>query len=314
MSLTLPAGPHVLAAKLGNVRLRYSDANNPMGLLLTLQQTDASGDVLEGVPLVNSDPRWLAADVAGFRKADVLVKLWTEGTAYGYRAMQILTRGFDHTHDSAGQPWTDPPGEYGLDVGSTVLDACTQLAESGLDVLVEPDTLTLQAWSRKGADRGGTVALALGVDGGSVLAHQRTETEARYNTALAQLANGIWVQRQDATAVAAVGREGAGISAGSSSDLDTVAEVLDGQLAEAGQTLVAFTTQISSLTGPQPYRDFDLGDTVTVPGGDRARVLALTFDAAEDGPVRITPELVADNSDADSDLEPGGPGTGDPGA
>ena len=60
-----------------------------------------------------------------------------------------------------------------------IVQVATQLAESNLDVWVNPATMTLRAYKRKGSDLSATVALTLGADDGTLKAYETTKAVAR---------------------------------------------------------------------------------------------------------------------------------------
>jgi hypothetical protein len=322
VSQILPPSPvggrHTIAARIRNNR-DAANIPNRMGFLFTMQEVDASGNVIEQPPIINSDEDWIVSDVApGFRRAEVVTRVWSESNLYEYAATGLINLGFSITHDTDGNLWEDAPAEYTVDVGSSVLDALATFTEKDIDAAIDPDTLRLHMWNRRGADKTGTVRLGLGRDGGNLLAHRVERVEPQYNTILMQLKDGRWVQRQTLAAVTANGREATGLSVGSTSDTGSANQVADAQLADLALPTVTFTSQVSSLTGPQMYVDYDLGDTINVPdengaGYYAARVMAVTVDASSDGPVQVTPELMLDRSATPMVIDTGGPGTGDPG-
>jgi hypothetical protein len=309
-------GRHTIAARVRNRR----HVDSPLRMLFTMQEVDEAGNVLEQPPIINSDSDWDVSDVVpGFRRAEALVRLWTEGDFYGYSAPGLIRLGFSVDTDSAGSVWEDEPAEYTIDVGSSVLDLLATFTEKDIDASIDPDTLRLHLWNRRGTDKTNSVTLALGRDGGNLIDHRVDRVEPTFNTVLLQVKDGRWMQRQDTGAVTVNGREGAGIAVGSTSDAGSAYQVADAQLADAAQPTITFTSQVSSQIGPQIYVDYDLGDTITVPNEDgtagyAARVMAVTVDAPDDGsPVRITPELMLDRSATPAPYDSGGDGVDDPG-
>lgn len=296
LSGTLEPGAHVLAAEVANWVATYT--NNPMALILTMRKADATtGDPVKGTPLIITDPHWSVSDIyPGARRADVLRTILDEGRARGVRAAQILSTGFSRDVDSAGKAWPDAPGEYAVDIGSTLSDAVTRFAQTGPDVVIDPDRLTLQAFGRLGADISADVTLELGV---SLTGHAVAVTEAGANTALMQLADGTWIEQQDGTALGLYGRAEVGVSLGSTADTASAAQVAAAQFSETAHGSKSFTTTHSAFAGPQPWRDYELGDTIAVSDGSggvyKARVMALTIEGNGETPT-ITPELVLDRS------------------
>jgi hypothetical protein len=311
-------GRHTIAARIRNNR-DAANIPNRMGFLFTMQEVDASGNVIEQPPIINSDEDWIVSDVApGFRRAEVVTRVWSESNLYEYAATGLINLGFSITHDTDGNLWEDAPAEYTVDVGSSVLDALATFTEKDIDAAIDPDTLRLHMWNRRGTDKTGTVRLGLGRDGGNLIAHRVERVEPQYNTILMQLKDGRWVQRQTLAAVTANGREATGLSVGSTSDTGSANQVADAQLADLALPTVTFTSQVSSLTGPQMYVDYDLGDTINVPDEDGDRLATRrgswrSRSTRRRRPGPVTPELMLDRSATPMVIDTGGPGTGDPG-
>lgn len=283
---TIGAGTHLLAAKVANKppRPRWTYSANPMGLILTLQRVHTNGDVYEETPVVNSNASWKASDAAvGFRRGDVIATIFDEARARGVPAFTTLSRGFTHTLDSNGDAWADAPGEYALDVQSTVLDGVTALSEKDIDVDVDFDTLTLQVFNRKGTDLSGSVTIKAytpSTPDGSATALRVERVEPKFNTALVRKADGTFAWVEDSASVADFGRIETGLELGSTSETSTAEDVAAAVFLESAHTAYTFTVEISTLTGPQPYVNFNVGDSITLiddEGASRkARVMAIT--------------------------------------
>jgi hypothetical protein len=290
----LPAGTHQLAAKVTNMKWH---GHNIMGFILTLQQLQASGEVVVAPPVVNTGTSWVVADNGpGFRRGDVLATIFDEARARGVGAFSVLSRGFTHSLDSNGDAWTDDPGEYALDVMSTVLDAVPALTETSIDVDVDFDTLTLQVFNRKGSDLSGTVTLEAGV---SLKVDRVERVEAKFNTALVQKSDGTYVEVQDAASVAAYDRIETGLQIGSTASTNTAQKVATAAFLENADTAFTFTVTVSTLAGPQPYVDFGLGDSITLINDEGTtmpvRILTITIDASSELP-GVTLEVTVDRS------------------
>lgn len=292
----LDPGEHLLAAKVTNDRPRPGHPYNPLSLILTLQQLQPNGDVVLGTPIVNSDETWLVSNASvGFRRADILLTLWAEALARGVKAVQVLTLGFDHDHDSRGQAWTDAPKEYTAEVNTSLLDVAATMTEADMDLDVDFDTLTVNGFNQAGQDLSATVHLLLGKDGGALVSHHVDRAEMKFNVVLAQKADGTYAEFIDAAASADYRME-SGLSLGSTTEDQTAEELAAGALAEGAGTQYSFTTRVSPLAGPQAYVDYGVGDIVSVPDDAGVlvpvRVMALTVDASTEVP-SVTPELVA---------------------
>ena len=72
-------------------------------------------------------------------------------------SIPALTLGFDGLTDSDGTTWTVASGEFGVQVGTTLLAVIKRAMEAGLYIEMDPDTFELNAWEadNHGRDRSG---------------------------------------------------------------------------------------------------------------------------------------------------------------
>jgi hypothetical protein len=296
---TWVAGEHVIACSVGNARHDYQD--NAMALILGVQQIDSKTGKVIANHWATTDDRWQVSDVyPGWYRGMIPRQLLLEGLARGVKAAEVISVGYGPFTDSRGAAWTDTPGEYQFGIGSTVLDAITQMAPLGPDYTVSASDLSLNAYVRLGTDRSGSVALQLGKDGGGIITHRVDVVHGRFNVALTQLADGRYVEQSDSGSVSLYGRAEVGVSLGSTGNPGTGNDTVAAQIAESAHQAITFTTTHSDLTGPQPFTSYHLGDSITVPdetatGTYKARVIAITVDFTGERPV-ITPELSYDPS------------------
>jgi hypothetical protein len=298
----LKAGTHVLAAKAENIWGGTIAGVSPIAFVLVALNLDSAG-IPTGVLLKTDLTHWecyTTTGEPGWRRAQVLGKLHAEAVARSVPGPSNLTLGFDDTLDTDGQSWTDV-GSYVFPIGSLPLDeVASQLCEASMDVDVDPITMTLNAWKRRGSDLSSTVTLTLGDAGGSLKQYDTTRQAAAHTAILTQLSDGQWVETLDSAGVTASGRLEVGISVGSASTLVSAAASATDLLAVYAQQQVSVTGEPSSLVGAVPYVDYGLGDTITVPGHRasgtlKGRVLSITVDGSQT-PVRAWPELVLDRS------------------
>lgn len=305
--LRLAEGWHLFAARVENSVPDGvpTGTNNPIALIATLRRVDGTG-TLVGPPMLHTDTAsWIVSGgdpEPGWSRGFVLATLVGEAQDRGVLGPSLLGMDFDVDVDSDGESWTDR-GEYTFSVGTTGMsDVAAQLSESILDVDVEPVTMTLQAWNRRGSDLSATVRLKLGnpTGDGSLIEYETTRATSRFTSVLNQVADGSWHVVDDAGGVDTVGRIETGLAFGSTNSAGTAAHMAGSLLAESAQAQVSVTGQPSALIGAVPYVDYSLGDSITVPGHRgvgtmRVRVLSITVDGSAE-PVRAWPEFVQDLS------------------
>jgi outer membrane protein OmpA-like peptidoglycan-associated protein len=267
------------------------------------EATTTPGDTQTITVVRRTDSRWLVNDgspVPGWFRASVLRRLFLEARDRNVSGLASVDIDFDDVLDSAGRAW-QTRAEYSFPIATlSVLEIAQQLAEAQLDWALDASTMTLRAWVRRGDDRSigdGAVMLWLG---GNITSYETTREAARVTDVIAHLSDGSWSETIDAQGAQLVGRVEIGLSLGSALSPATAAQVALGVLEDSAVPAITITGQTSSLAGPQPYRHYGVGDTISVPGHRgigrmRARVISISVDASNDV-VTAYPELVIDRS------------------
>ena len=275
--VTLPAGTHLVAAWVDNAT---STGNNPGAFLCTVGTTDTQGD-LSTVLLRTNTTDWVvhaAANPPGWHAAQILIKALTEAQADGY--LPNVTWDFTDTLDSDGNAWTDRQ-DVQIPVGTDLLTLSQQWAGTVYDIHMTPG-LVLQAFIRRGSDLSASVALTPDVN---VMSFAPT---ARYgqirNVMLARHSGGL-LEVTDAASVTAYGKRAAALSLGGAGSSDQAEQDANAALDDLAVPAVNLPLGMTSALGPQPFDDFDLGDTISAPalltGQADARVLSITASEAE---------------------------------
>lgn len=186
IDLDLEAGPHVLGIKAYNWK---NDA--PGGLIVAFFKV---GDPL--VPssaqlMFTSDATWKIRPYPtvepGWSIGDVLLTLLNEAKARGVRFAQNWTPNFTGSVDSGGNSWGDPI-PFSFTVGATYEDVIEAIEEMGCDIYVDPDTLQVYAWKKRGSDKSiaglsevwSTVATNLATHGNFEIPGSATEVRRNY--------------------------------------------------------------------------------------------------------------------------------------
>lgn len=305
VTLTVQPGDHIIGATVFNAWSEWS--NNALALIGAAWTLDSAGN-RSSLLLETVGSSWAVNDgttFPGWTRGQVLWQVVGELQNRSVFGPSQLTIGFTLTDDTDGNPWTDAPAEYHFPIANiNGSDIATQLSESGIDVAVDPDTMTLNCWVRKGVDLSGTVELKLGeltAADGKLKSYETTSTVARFTDVYTQLADGTWLLTFDAAARTAVGGGvEVGLALGSAGSMSTAAQIAAAQLAESAIPQIAVTGEPTALVGAQAYVDYQLGDTILVPahrnaGTMKARVLSITVDSTGDV-LRVWPQFVPDLS------------------
>lgn len=323
VNVHLNAGDNLFAARVQNSRFSLVQGANPIALIMAVRALNADGSInrdlgdnglifhtaqgdgVVGVlPGGQTDSNWHAHGdnpEPGWRRAQVLHALIMEAkqrvidledaTPNGLANLRV---GFSGEYDSLGRPWTDR-GQYELDVGTSDLSVIAEkLTERDMDVWMDPDDMSLMAYTRMGADRSGSVRLRYGWDPdqpGTILEAEIDVKGVQYNSILTQLPIIRWLRTDEAGSIEQVGRVEAGFNAAPLGTLGSGGFVARQLLNEGSAQLSALTVKTSILEGQLPYIDYQLGDTITCPGrrGLATSHRALAFNVV--GPTKDEPKM-----------------------
>lgn len=304
--VAFPAAAHVIAARVtdnSHYPTERSHGEVVISLLEIKNQDDVKtgADSVLGAVIVHTDNTWqVLADIvaqAGWARGQVLATCLAEAYTQGIGSILAITRDFDETHDSNGDPWTDK-GDYSFPVGSTLSQVVEQLTEADLDVDFDAAFMELHAWARKGVDRtsgDGLVELKLAVN---LAEYETSRTSDIVTVLLGHLGDNTWIEVSDPTGVAKWGKVERRVDVAATADARTARLALLAVLAGTADEQLNLTAKPGVLTGATPYLDYQNGDTILVPGHRGvgqipARVLAINV--AQDGEgVSAWPELAYD--------------------
>jgi hypothetical protein len=281
LEIDLSAGEHIIAAAVTN--LQRTGDYNPGGFIATAFLVEPSG--LLGTQLFHTDHTWRCLPYPtrppGFTPGEVMELLRGETDIY-----DNVDFDFTATQASDGEPWSEY-AEITVRVGRTYLEMQREMAGSLIDIAAAPGAPVIRAWEKgaRGTTRSATLTQTAGnPDASEFLQLRHTGHRARINKALIRYAGGT----DEITATSSAGTRGGYVELGPVQSLSEArriaAEVME-RRAEAAYTTTARI--LPSATGPQPYIDFEPGDTVTCldETGSLAsmRVVGITLDPDEVG-------------------------------
>lgn len=295
IEMELSAGTHLIAARGNN----YAKATlpNPTGIIMAAFEVGDSG-LLVGDPVFNTDATWRCIYIGsdpppGFNPGEALHLLKAETDIF-----DGTTFDFTETQDSAGQPWAEFP-EITVKVGRTYTEVLRELAAAGIiDVAAAPGASVIRAWNygTRGRLRSKSLNQTPGDPNASEFLQLRHHGEAaRLNKALILDAEG-WTEKRDQDSIDEHGTAGGFVEMGAVQSHEQ-AEAMTGTLIEGRAEPVYATTArlLPSTVGPQPYRDFENGDTLPCldENGDLTvmRMRAITLDSDEVGVLEWGVEL-----------------------
>lgn len=275
----LVAGTYTVAARVDNLAATLL---NPGGFLCTIATLDGNG-----IPLVEllhtNTTDWTVHSYGppepGWHAASILKAAIEESQARSEVQLVPLTIGFDDTDDTDSVAWDDVQSER-FPIGSDLLTMLGRLIELGLDADVTPD-LVVNAWKRRGTDLSATVRLLPGRD--IVTSVPSARYGALRNSTIVRHGTG-WVLVEDSASITTHGRRSTSLTLGSADSDAQATQQAQAFFDESAQPQVTLPISLSSESGgPQPYVDFDLGDTVKCPGfdGSLGKARAMSFDAKE---------------------------------
>lgn len=276
VNLTLTSGTHLLAVK-GLNHFAPSAPVNPAGIALVVVRLDDEGEA-EAV-LTSTGQGWRGVDYPaeppGMTVGLILTKLFQEAQARG--ALSGLSLGFSTTHDSAGAPWPNAP-DVTMPVGTNYLEVIRKLSELYCDVAMDPGSLRLDAWVRKGTNRSGSVVFNVG-DDITALTH-RGGAQARTSAVLGRYAD-RWVERTGGGE-----RQEAYLELGSASSTAQAQRMIDAAQAERSTAIISTTVGFEP-EGRLPGATIRVGDDVSAPNAGLSsavgRINSLSVSETDDG-------------------------------
>ena len=281
------AYPVVLAAGTNYISASVYNSGGPAWFLCAVATVDANGNPtgavfqsLVGNMLVNDN-----SPKPGWAKAHVLKQLILEAQARGVHEIAPVTFSFSASADSASVAWTDITTRS-EQVEITLLDeVAAKFVEQGLDIKITPDftgtpSLRMDLWNSRGTDRRTTVRLVAGV-----VSTSPTIQAGRVRTAVTVRYDKGWAGEYTAAAVSTLRRE-IGLTAGGLQNDDDAQALATAYFGEAASEEVTIPVKLTSAAGPQPYRDFNVGDIVTtlgpLTGLTPARVMSISGSMEDD--------------------------------
>lgn len=265
--IALGAGNHVLGFKVRNV-------GGPAGLLWWLASMDAgtgaltevAGSGLSGEEVINAYP----TVPPGWTFGEILDTLVDEAVARGVDSVDALTVGFSATADTDSTTWTRQL-PVSVQVGQDYWAVCEELRDLGLDVAVNPATLTFNAYEGRGSSKTSVV-----IDAAAHIQSLTEDVETALANALLVETADHWATTKDTASVTNNGRIEAYLDA-TSLDSSSAATVAMAVLQRYAVPAEAVTVSYAPTTGVNvPWTNFNCGDTVTVStasGGTTTRVV-----------------------------------------
>jgi hypothetical protein len=254
------AGTHLIAAEVDAIQ--FEGANSPAGFLFAVARVDRNGKVLSWLRTSapgNTKVRQLlpGGDAPGWFSANILRLLVLEGVERNVHRFDEISMPFTDFVDSDSVAWTGRH-DRNFRIGTDYLDVLAQLTEHDIDVDMTWD-LVLNAWKNRGDDLSADVQL---VSGGPKTGGTQTVSNALRTYILARGRSG-WLTTSNGAAVTAHGRREGLLTVGSALSDSQTRRASNANLGELKDPMVTTTVEVSSAKGPQPYEDFDMGDTVT---------------------------------------------------
>lgn len=298
-TLTLTAGDHVVAARVGHdfkKRNHMAGDKKGAGLLLAVVTMGKKKVVVKGkvhrttvvanILLRSKSKGWTVRDplrgAPGWFPSQILSTFVSEARGRGVLGFDGISLGYTDKKDSAGVDWTGRiSGSF--KIGTPGLDLSRQLMERGMDIAMIQGVLN--AWAYRGRDLRHTVALdgQTQRSGDPVTGIHPTSILTRYRRG--------WLEADRGSP-----RVETMLSAGGSSGQDDATASTNAALDSYASKMKTFVVVTNSLRGPQPGHHYDVGDTVTTPTpwGYRtaADVLSIGYAEQDGGVIEWSHQMV----------------------
>lgn len=202
-----------------------------------------------------------------------------EATDRGVDRVYWTDRTYDNDFDSNGEEWPHTVNRS-WPVGTDLLKFFEDLTEYGADIWATPDK-ALHAAINRGVDRSDTVKLwpAKHLESFGITRKHKVRTHATVNT------DAGWTQVTDAAGLAEHGRAEVLLDLSSEDSIAMAKATATRLLAPMAAPSIETDgnrTKLIPWTGATPYKDFQLGDIVSIPTGT-ARVMGISYKLGDDG-------------------------------
>jgi hypothetical protein len=311
----LHPGTHVIGVKAYNQpKANGVNGRGPGGVIASLFKY-GDPDVPTSATLLSytGQATWKVNDYPeiepGWTVGDVLITLLAEAETRGVRFAQNFTPTFTTEIDSAGNPWDDPvPWSFGT--GATYEEVFSAAEELGCDIWVNPDTLELNVWKKRGTDKSASATPA------AVIFQAGKNLMSAEETGQAEIANTLMLHAQDGW------KEETTTTTSSITKYGRVEAQMSSQLtAKGSKNLVkemfrlkalpekSATFDIIPVTGSIPFVDFNVGDYVSAPGEvpgvlETRRVVSIAYsENSETGAPQFSLEFDSIFKDRQTELE-----------
>jgi len=284
IDMELEAGPHVIGVKAYNIAsgaasmvasfFKFGDPLVPSSAQLLFVSNNTWK--VRGYPAV--EPGWTIGDI--------LLTLLNEAKARGVRFANNWTPTFTALNDSAGQPWGEPI-QFSLSVGATYEDAISALEEMGCDIFVDPDTLAVSAWKKRGSDKSLGPGPVYNPD--AIIFSPGHNLRSAEETGQAEIANTLMLHSKegwkesaytDTTSITRYGR----VETQLSTDLSAAgaAPIVQELFRTKALPEKSATFDIVSVDDMIPFLNFNVGDIVSAPGEvpglmESRRIMSISF-------------------------------------
>ena len=284
-----------LAENVGFPGQTGTQTTNPGGFLMAVYEVDGnqtptthhlSSDDTWDCEFVGNEDRW-----PGWTPGQIIAHMITAATTSPRQSLaQYNSDTFTDTLDSNGDAWRpllttldSPYLSTAFDVGSTVMEALTQMHEDGwINWHVQPGTLILDVIRGREPTPSSSATFTAG---SNIVSLERAETEKYANELLVQWEQGFVVV-SNGTAITAHGSAVEDIFSSDAPSSEEAGEHGENELLRrANEGLPAIAMQIEpTSTSDAPYEGFDLLDYVTIPavGGGTEIVKVLSVKCNQD--------------------------------
>lgn len=302
--------PSVTYSGLGETNFKYSpdtESRNHRVIITYPPTVDGEGTSTPSSSKIvfrsNVTDNWHVTSTSpGWYRAQVIKKLieeaWDRGV-YGFETISSsVLMSFTDYRDSYSLPWANR-GQFSFEIGSTtILDVLEELSADYLDWHWDAANWELDCYNRAGSDKTDRIRFFPGYSLSSFVTSSDSSENVTWLTT--RLENGEWLSLPDYGETQPTKRIEKGLSIGSSDAQSTALQVMNSIIDDNEDPVISFEATTSTAIGYLPYIDYELGDTVLVPGhrGEGsvpARVLSITCDFSTEPPT-WHPELVIDRA------------------
>jgi hypothetical protein len=274
-------------------------SSNHAGVLVSVHEVDGEGNPSTTVVHRTQGPGWVGRGEPApcWKPQQIVLQLMEEARDRAVLGLSVLgVGGFTSTHDSHNKKWETQCLDLQLRIGDSMLRSVQSMVErTEIDFWVDPRTMMLMAYNKRGIDRTTGEGSLTFFPGGNLQSLSAERNRPAYTMLVGKTEYG-WVEVADPAVEINGTRIEKSASLGNEITFEQGLATAGEMVRQNSEGLTDVTGTLNNSTGARAYIDYDVGDYVNVVDDltgkiSKYRVMALTISESPDGTLQVRPEF-----------------------